>query len=63
MIKSLPEKSFQEWTKMHKESTKKLIQKRKEIQHCDVGASPAFDKSKQKSHRQSQKTKNRNFGK
>ena len=62
LIKSLPEKSFQEWTKIHKESTKKLIQKRKEIQHCDVGASPAFDKSKQKGHRQSHKMKTRKCG-
>lgn len=61
LIKSLPEKSFQEWTKMHKESTKKLIQKRKEIQLSDVGASPTFDKSKQKG--QSNKTKNRKCGK
>ena len=63
MIKSLPEKSFQEWTKMHKESTKKLIQKRKEIQLGDVGASPTFNKSKQKGHRESNKTKNRKCGK
>ena len=62
LIKSLPEKSFQEWTKMHKESTKKLIQKRKEIQLSDVGASPAFDKSKQKGHRQSHKMKTRKCG-
>ena len=47
---------------MHNESTKKLIQKRKEIQQCDVGASPAFNKSKQKGHRQSQKSKTRNGG-
>ena len=63
LIKSLPEKSFQEWTKMHKESTKKLIQKRKEIQLSDVGASPTFNKSKQKGHRESNKTKNRKCGK
>ena len=62
LIKSLPEKGFQEWTKMHKESTKKLIQKRKEIQNSDVGASPAFDKSKQKGHRQSHKTRTRKCG-
>ena len=47
---------------MHNESTKKLIQKRKEIKHCDVGASPAFTKSKQMSYRQSQKSKTRNGG-
>ena len=58
MIKSLPEKGFQEWTKMHKESTKKLIEKRRQSLH-DVGASPAFNKTKEK--RQSQKT-NRKFG-
>ena len=58
MIKNLPEKGFQEWTKMHKDSTKKLIEKRRLSLH-NVGASPAFNKTKEK--KQSQK-KIRKFG-
>lgn len=59
LIKSLPEKGFQEWAKMHKESTKKLIEKRRQSIH-DVGASPAFNKIQPK--KQSVKTNNRKFG-
>ena len=58
LIKSLPEKGFQEWTKMHKESTKKMIEKRKQNSSV-LGGSPVLNKIRQKN--KTPKT-NRKFG-
>ena len=47
LVKSLPEQGFQEWTKIHKASTEKLIKKRKETSlNTSSGGSPALTKSK-----------------
>ena len=47
LVKSLPEQGFQEWTKIHKASTEKMIKKRKENSfNMSTGGSPALTKSK-----------------
>ena len=47
LIKSLPEQGFKEWTKLHKLSTKKLVEKRRDTSlNKSLGNSPSLTKTK-----------------
>ena len=47
LIKNQPEQGFSEWTKLHKESVKRMIKKRKEVDlNKSVGGSPSLNKTK-----------------